>query len=82
MNNKHIKKFDQEITELKRNQAQLQDSRQMDVEFLTVEETAEFLKLPKATVYFQIYNDIFPSYRVGKYRRIDKAELIKKIKQG
>ena len=64
-------------------EGQVQSNPQLPTpKFLTVEETAEFLQLPVATVRQQIFKKTIPSYKVGKYRRIDLVELIRKIKGG
>lgn len=41
----------------------------MDTEFLTVEEVAEYLRLPLSTVYKLVQDKRLPGFKVGKHWR-------------
>ena len=44
----------------------------MDTEFLTVEEVAEYLRLPLSTVYKLAQDKKLPGFKVGKHWRFRK----------
>lgn len=45
------------------------------MEVLTIQETAEYLKVPASQVYTLVRQKDFPAFRVGKHWRIVKAKL-------
>ena len=48
----------------------------MDSEFLTVEEVAEYLRLPLSTVYKFVQDKRLPGFKVGKHWRFRKETII------
>lgn len=51
------------------------------MEILTVEETAEYLKVPVNQIYTLVRCDDFPAFKVGKHWRILKDRLDEWIKR-
>lgn len=47
----------------------------MDTEFLTVEEVAEYLRLPLSTVYKLAQDNKLPGFKVGKHWRFRKDAI-------
>ena len=47
----------------------------MDTEFLTVEEVAEYLRLPLSTVYKLAQDNKLPGFKVGKHWRFKKSSI-------
>ena len=56
-----------------------EDERSMEI--LTVEETADYLKVPVNQVYTLVRCDDFPAFKVGKHWRILKDRLDEWIKR-
>ena len=52
----------------------------MDTEFLTVEEVAEYLRLPLSTVYKLAQDKKLPGFKVGKHWRFRKETFQEWIK--
>ena len=53
----------------------------MNTEFLTVEEVAEYLRLPLSTVYKLVQDKQLPGFKVGKHWRFRKEAFQEWIKQ-
>lgn len=53
----------------------------MDSEFLTVEEVAEYLRLPLSTVYKLVQDKKLPGFKVGKHWRFRKETFHDWIKE-
>jgi excisionase family DNA binding protein len=53
----------------------------MDTEFLTVEEVAEYLRLPLSTVYKLAQDKKLPGFKVGKHWRFRKEAFQEWIKE-
>ena len=53
----------------------------MDSEFLTVEEVAEYLRLPVSTVYKLVQDRKLPGFKVGKHWRFRKETFQEWIKE-
>lgn len=53
----------------------------MDTEFLTVEEVAEYLRLPLSTVYKLAQDNKLPGFKVGKHWRFRKDAIQEWIKK-
>ena len=53
----------------------------MDTEFLTVEEVAEYLRLPLSTVYKLVQDNKIPGFKVGKHWRFRRETFEKWIKE-
>lgn len=53
----------------------------MDTEFLTVEEVAEYLRLPLSTVYKLAQDNKIPGFKVGKHWRFRRETFEKWIQQ-
>jgi excisionase family DNA binding protein len=53
----------------------------MDTEFLTVEEVAEYLRLPLSTVYKLAQDNKLPGFKVGKHWRFRKEAFLEWIKE-
>lgn len=53
----------------------------MDSEFLTVEEVAEYLRLPLSTVYKLAQDKKLPGFKVGKHWRFRKEAFQEWIRQ-
>lgn len=53
----------------------------MDTEFLTVEEVAEYLRLPLSTVYKLAQDKKLPGFKVGKHWRFRKKAFQEWIKE-
>lgn len=53
----------------------------MDTEFLTVEEVAEYLRLPLSTVYKLVQDKRLPGFKVGKHWRFRRETFLEWIKQ-
>ena len=45
------------------------------MDILTVDETAEYLKVPVSQIYMLVKLDDFPAFKVGKHWRIHKNKL-------
>lgn len=45
------------------------------MEILTVDETADYLKVPVRQIYMLVKLDDFPAFKVGKHWRIQKDKL-------
>lgn len=52
----------------------------MDTEFLTIEEVAEYLRLPLSTVYKLAQDKKLPGFKVGKHWRFRKEAFEQWIK--
>jgi len=52
----------------------------MDTEFLTVEEVAEYLRLPLSTVYKLVQDKRLPGFKVGKHWRFRRETFEQWIK--
>ena len=52
----------------------------MDSEFLTVEEVAEYLRLPLSTVYKFAQGKLVPGFKLGKHWRFRKETIRQWIK--
>lgn len=50
-------------------------------EVMTVEETAEFLKLPKSTVYTYAKKGLIPAFKLGKRWRFEKCSIEEWLKE-
>lgn len=54
---------------------------QMDSEFLTAEEVAEYLRLPLSTVYKLVQDKRLPGFKVGKHWRFRKETFEEWIRE-
>ena len=52
----------------------------MDTEFLTVEEVAEYLRLPLSTVYKLVQDKRLPGFKEGKHWRFSRETFLEWIK--
>ena len=48
----------------------------MEDEILTVDEVAAYLKLAKKTIYKLVSTNELPPFRIGKFLRFKKAEVV------
>lgn len=51
------------------------------MELLTIEETAEYLRVPVSQIYTLVRCEDFPAFKVGKHWRIPKDKLNKWIEK-
>lgn len=58
------------------------DPSSTECEFLTVKETARFLKVHEQTVYRKLWAGELPGVRVGDGWRIPRDELVESLKRG
>jgi excisionase family DNA binding protein len=58
------------------------NGKQKEVDFLTVDQAAEYLNLSKATIYKKCSAGLLPYYKGGKKLHFKKSELTKILETG